>query len=37
MYFIFCPTWAMLDQNTPDSEEKTVHVKKANELLSYVP
>jgi hypothetical protein len=37
MYFILCPTWKELAQETPDSPEKTEFVNKAYEALMCAP
>ena len=37
MYFILCPTWERLRQETPGSEEKTIFVEKANDFLGCAP
>jgi len=37
MYFILCPTWKRLMQETPSAEIKTTYVEKANKFLECVP
>lgn len=37
MYFILCPTWQRLTQETPASEEKQVFVGQANDFLGCAP
>lgn len=37
MYFILCPTWERLKQETPPSEEKSIFVDKANDFLECAP
>ena len=37
MYFILCPTWERLRQETPVSEEKDIFTEQANDYLECAP